>query len=303
MICLSGENIEIGHDLAVTIGKFDGLHRGHMSLIHKLIEIADSQGLAAAMLTFSPHPAAVLHGSSPSLILSKHEKISILSQMGLDYYIEYPFTQQFAGLSAMDFIKDIAIKQLRVKAMVVGENFRYGAGGLGNADLAKSLGLQVYTMPLITDSNVQVSANSADQVSANALRQMIIARDFDSVIRASERPYFIMGKVVHGKKKGREMGFPTANILVPQGKLLPPIGVYITTTDVSGTIFASITNIATDFIETHILDYAADLYDKTIRINFHQWMRNMRPFASYDELSVQLANDVADAKKYFGPPS
>ncbi|MDR2183313.1 MAG: riboflavin biosynthesis protein RibF [Clostridiales bacterium] len=286
---IHGENIEIDHDLAITIGKFDGLHKGHIALIAKLKEVAAVQGFASALLSFAPHPAAVLSGKDVPLILSPHEKFHLLSQLKLDYYIEYPFTHQFAQIGPEYFIQNIVFQQLRGRALIIGENFRFGRGGLGDVALAKGLGadlgLYMHTLPLVTDDSVQVSAEG--------IRRLIADKDFRGVRQACGRDFFLMGDVVHGKKKGREMGFPTANIIPPESKLLPPVGVYHTTTFMENIGYNSITNVNEGISETHLLDFRGDLYGRTIRIDFLRWMRDMRGFASYEELSRQLEKDAA----------
>ena len=289
------ENIKINHDLAITIGKFDGLHKGHMALIAKLKEIAQSRGLAPAVLSFTPHPAVLFSGKNVPLLLTPDEKSHILSQLGVDYYIEYPFTHQFTQISAENFIKNIVFQQLRSKALVVGENFRFGKGGLGDVALAQSLGtetgLHVHTIPLVT--------GEAAQISAGNIRGLVAAKDFEGVRQACGRNYFVMGEVVHGKKKGREMGFPTANIVPNESKLLPALGTYHTLTFVDSAGYPSITNVGAGTTETHLLGFRGDLYGRTIRIDFLQWMRDMRSFASYDDLALQLAKD-ANAREAFG---
>lgn len=285
---LSGKNIEISHDLAITIGKFDGLHKGHLALIDKLKEVAASYGLATAVLSFAPHPATVLTGKNVPLILSLDEKFYLLNQLGLDYYIEYPFTNQFAQTSPEYFIENIIFQQLQARALVIGENFRFGKSGRGDIALAEklgiSLGMYVHTMPLITDKT--------DRISAENIRRLIFAKDFQGVMQACGRNFFLMGNVVHGKKRGREIGFPTANIIPHEGKILPPSGDYHTSTFVGNFEYQSITNVGADVIETHLLDFAGNLYGQTIRVDFLHWMREMRSFASYDELARQLEKDA-----------
>ena len=298
---LTGKNIEIdyslglGLGLAITIGKFDGLHRGHMALIAKLKEVAKKSKLATAMLTFTPHPATVLSGKDIPLILSGHEKIDLLKREGLDYYIEYPFTHQFAQISPECFIRDIAFQQLHARALIVGENFRFGKDGRGDVVLAKELGadlgLDVHITSLVTNNSAQINSEN--------IRKLVVSKDFDGVAQACGRHFFLVGEVVCGKKKGREMGFPTANIVPVANKLLPPIGVYITITHVDDVSGLSITNVGPDLVETHILHYCGNLYGRTLRIDFHQWLRDMRNFRSPGELVQQLKNDAGDARDFF----
>jgi len=265
---ISGKNIEIDpkKNTAITIGKFDGLHKGHMALISKLKEVAADRNLATTVLSFTPHPRGVLDNKDIPLILSKHEKLHLLSQLNLDYYIEYPFTHQFAQISPENFIQNVVLKQLRGQALIVGEHFRFGCNGRGNAALANELGvdlgLHVHTMPLVTGKD-------AAQISSGAIRQLILAKDFNGATQACGRNFFVMGHVVHGKKKGREMGFPTANIVPPKDKLLPPVGVYHTTTFVENIgHFSSITNVDEMAVNTHLVGFDGDLYGHIIRVDF-----------------------------------
>ena len=283
-----GENIHINRDCAVAIGKFDGLHKGHMALIAKLKEVAKKRGLAAAVLSFVPHPAAVLAGVNVPFILSPSEKIYVLNQLNLDYFIEYPFTKQFAQISPEDFLKNIVFEQLSGKSLVVGENFRFGKNGAGDAAFAKeigcTLGLHVHTMALVTQDTAEISAKN--------IRRAVTAKDFRATKDMCGRNFFLTGEVVHGKKKGREMDFPTANIIPDEKKLLPPCGVYATTTYVDGTAYASVTNIAPCIVETHLLDFCGNLYGHSLRVDFLGWMRDTEKFSSYENLAAQLAQDV-----------
>ncbi|MCL2573224.1 MAG: riboflavin biosynthesis protein RibF [Defluviitaleaceae bacterium] len=288
MIYLHGQNIEVNQDLAITIGKFDGLHKGHIALISELKKVAKSRNLAATVLSFSPHPMAVLKSKNYPLILSQQEKLYLLEQLGLDYYIEFPFTHEFAQTSPESFLEDIIFRQLCGRAMVFGENFRFGEGGRGDMVMAKQrgdgLGLYIHSIPLISSGFTQINSGN--------IRRLVSSKDFYGISQTCGRDYFLMGKVTHGKKKGREMGFPTANIAMPPDKLLPPIGVYHTNTFVDGKGYASITNINQGLVETHLLHFRGDLYDRIIRVDFLQWMRDMRKFASFDDLAKQLEKDA-----------
>jgi len=263
---IHGENIEIFQDLAITIGKFDGLHKGHMALIDKLKKVANNHDLATAVLSFSPHPAAVLSGKNIPLILSQYEKISLLEQEGIDYYIEFPFTHQFAQVLPENFIEDIIFKQLQTRALVVGENFRFGESGRGDVALAQEigakLGLHVHTLPLVADKNAQISSET--------IRKMINTKDFCGAKQACGRDFFLMGDAVQSKKKGQQMGFPAANIITPKNKLLPPAGVYHTRTFVDDISYESISNVNANNVETRLQGYTGDLYGRYIRIDFLQ---------------------------------
>jgi len=244
-----GDGVTINQGLAIAIGKFDGLHKGHLALISKLKEVAEAQGLASAVLSFSPHPAAVLGGVDVPLILSPSEKLHLLSQLGLDYFIEYPFTHDFAQISPNDFLKDIVVELLRGKALVVGENFRFGHKGAGNVALAKGLGdvlsLQVHTMPLVTQDVAEISANS--------IRDAVAKADFRAVKDMCGREYFIMGEALH---------------IPHENKLLPPYGVYDTRTHLDGKTYKSVTTISRDAVKTDLIDFMGDLVGRILCIDF-----------------------------------
>jgi len=267
-----GKNIEINHGCAIAIGKFDGLHKGHIALISRLKEVAAQRGLATAVLSFSPHPASVLSGEGVTLILSPLEKRYLLNQLGLDYFIEYPFTHEFAQISPDSFLKNTIREQLQGKALVVGENFRFGHKGVGDVVLAKKLGeelgLQVHTVPLVEHGTIAISANK--------IRRAVQYQEFCTVKDMCGRNFFLMGKVVCGKKRGREMGFPTANIIPHENKVLPPPGTYFTETHVDGQTYKSITTVDPSVVETHLKDFpqkgfSDDLYGHILRVDFLRW--------------------------------
>ncbi|MCL2397150.1 MAG: hypothetical protein FWC93_03700 [Defluviitaleaceae bacterium] len=248
------KDIQIGHDTAITIGKFDGLHRGHMHLAGELQRIAAQNTLATVILSFWPHPAQFFSGKGAHLILARQEKIHLLEQMGIDYYIEYPFTAAFAGMRPEDFVTDILVNKLCCRVLVVGQGYRFGAGGAGDVALLEKLGRQ-----LGFATHVVNHVDSKDgKISAADLRCSIVNGNLAKVKELTGRDYFIMGQVGLDKK-----------IILCTNKLLPPCGTYITITHVDGEKFGSITKINEKFVvENHIVDFVGDMRGKTVCVDF-----------------------------------
>ncbi|MCL2753563.1 MAG: bifunctional riboflavin kinase/FAD synthetase [Defluviitaleaceae bacterium] len=291
----TGKSAIISAKTAVSIGKFDGVHRGHVAIFDELKRVAAEKDLKTLVLTFAPHPMSYFTGKHFQTILDPKEKFEIFQKMGIDYYIELDFDDEFAQTTPEMFMREILSKQLNAHAMVVAQEYRFGAGGKGNVELAKKvgaeLGIDVFAIPHIV--------HDGHKIGSDYLRKLILEKNFALMSELCGRSFYVTGKVVHGMKNGHKLGFPTANITPHPDKILPPNGVYATTTLVDGVAYKSITNIGlrptvdaqntTSTLETHILDYCGDLYGKFITVIFEQWMRNEQKFDSMDELSAMLA--------------
>ena len=214
MISLAGSNIIMPKDCAITIGKFDGLHKGHMSIISKLVSVAKAQRLASALLSFMPHPAAVLHNKEMPCILTSEEKRHILADTGIDYYIEYPFTKELSKKAPHEFMGDVLKNQLRAKTLIVGQDYRFGADAKGDVTLAKKLGraleINVQPMPILKCNTGEVSATK--------VRNLIAAGNLADAKKILGRNFFIIGHVAQN-----------GAIALPPNKLMPPKGDYIIT--------------------------------------------------------------------------
>jgi len=279
---------------AVTIGSFDGIHIGHRFIIDKLKNIAAEMELKSLVVTFLPHPAAVLHDAGFKLILSEEEKLAKLAETGVDYLLRLPFDESFAALSPAEFITDVLIKRLNVAAVVAGEGFRFGRGGTGRAADITAAGLDFVGVPLVSD------AEPGGKISSTAIRELIRARDFASAERLLGGKFFVMGKVQPGRAVGRLLGFPTLNITANADKLLPPDGVYATATTRKGKRYKSITNIGTrptfgdgvKNIETFLMDFNETVYGENVTVEFVTWLRDEKKFANADELIKQINIDI-----------
>ncbi|MCC8191025.1 MAG: riboflavin biosynthesis protein RibF [Planctomycetes bacterium] len=292
---------------AVTLGVFDGVHRGHQAIISRLLAVARERGAPALAITFSPHPRLALGRAAPPAICSLERRLELLGEAGLDAVWVIPFTAELAGISAQVFAEEYFHRRLHAGAVVLGEAAVFGRGRDGNAaSLAKwAVGWDMPVLavpPLVLDGGV---------VSSTAIRLAVQAGDLDRARRFLGRQVSVAGTVVHGQGHGRTLGFPTLN-LDPHHELRPPAGVYLTTAAIDGTLRPSVTNIGrpptemeieaglSDFlIETHLLDYEGDLYGRTAEVFFHRKIRDVMRFRDASELVGQVRRDLRLARDWF----
>ncbi len=295
---------------ALTIGNFDGVHRGHMVLLARLREAADRLHLPAAVLTFNPHPRqyfafqADKSVTAPATITPLREKIQALSQCGVDQVTIAHFDNIIASLTAEQFIERILVKALDIKWLIIGEKFRFGKGRIGTTDMlkeaGKKYGFHVEVLPAVKDEN--------GRISSSCIRKALEESDFPKVAELLEKPYMISGHVVHGDKIGRNLGFPTANIPI---RHYNPIlsGVFITQvhglTDEplpSVSMIGTRPTIVSDrhiMLETHILDYNRNCYGKLISIEFLKKLRDNQKFPDLNALKAAIGKDADAARTFF----
>ena len=283
----------------VTVGTFDGVHRGHTKILNRLIQEAKSIGGESVIFTLNPHPRKVLFPEEKELFLLStfDEKLELLNNTGVDNLIIYPFTKEFAQLSSCDFIEKILYNKLDTKQLIVGFDHRFGKDRQGNIEILKN-----YANPLGFDIiKVDALEHEGKKISSTRIRNSIISGDIEEANFYLGYDYFVSGTVVSGQKIGRDLGFPTANIKVnKQEKLIPKRGVYAVKIKIEDTIYKGMLNIgtrptvSTNFktnIEVHIFDFNEDLYNKEIRINFIKFIRNEIKFPNKEELQKQLTED------------
>lgn len=292
----------IGVDICATIGIFDGVHIGHKSIIHLVKEYADAKNLSSCLITFNPHPKEVITGHKLPLIVPLDERVRLLEREGLDIFVCFNFTKEFAELAAETFVTEILVHMLNLKKIFIGPDFVFGRNRKGDADLlfaqGKKLGFE-------TEVVSQVSKNGGP-VSSTQIRNLITEGRIDEVNHYLGRIYSIEGKVIEGEKRGRILGYPTTNLLT-EWKFLPKDGVYITYAIISGEKYWSITNVGyrptfgrnSLLIETHIFDFSRDIYGETIRIEFLKRLRDEKKFSGIEELKSAIARDVENAREYF----
>ncbi|WP_028243654.1 bifunctional riboflavin kinase/FAD synthetase [Pseudobutyrivibrio ruminis] len=289
-------------ETAITVGKFDGVHRGHHLLATDIIS-KKSEGLASCMITFTNSPRQVINDDhSPSLITNK-ERVYMLENGGLDYLIECPFDERLMNTEATDFIKFLC-DNLNMKYMVSGADFTFGKKGVGNTTLLKQLSKE-FGFEYKEIAKIQI--NDRD-ISSTYIREELKEGHIDTVNEMLGYNYFVWGEVIHGAHLGTKIGIPTINITPSASKLVPKFGVYVTTIDFDGRIYHGVTNVGTKpsvsdknivGIETHILDYNGDLYGRYVKVTFEAFLRPEMKFKSVEELKQQMAKDKAIAKDYF----
>jgi len=295
MRCIDTADISLERGSAITIGNMDGVHKGHRRLIQETRKIALANDLASVVLTFWPHPSAVLRGCEVPMLLSREEQRRVMESLGLDVYIEYPFTKPFAAWPPERFFRSI-LGALCCRHLIIGEDFRFGGSGAGDRHTALSLGeaqgIYVQVMPPVSVGG--------DKISSSRIRVLIASRAFAEAEALLGRPYGISGQVAEGQKRGRTLGFPTLNLPVPEGKLVPPDGVYITNTIWNGKAYPGVTSIgdnptfqgALRVVETHLPNFCGNLYREPVEVQFVRFVREKQKFASGEALAAAIAGDV-----------
>lgn len=298
---LDGINLETRS--AITLGKFDGVHIGHQKLIRKIVK-KKKEGFQSVLFTFDKLVGAFLHESDTSMLLTKSESENEFNKYDIDYVIECEFTEEFAHMSAEAFIEDILIKVLKVGYIAVGTDCTFGYMAKGDYKL-----LQQYAkkFDFIVEVVEKVTYHDSE-ISSTRIRKCIKDGDMENAAFMLGFPYPIIGKVVHGKKLGRTLGFPTINMIPDKGKLLPPNGVYAARAFVDGEYYQGITNIgckptvSTEKIrgvETYIFDFDRDLYGKMLEVDLLYYVRKEQKFNSVEELKRRMKQDITIVKKYF----
>jgi riboflavin kinase/FMN adenylyltransferase len=288
----------------ITIGNFDGVHLGHQALFHEVIEKAEAINGTSIVMTFEPHPVRVLkQNGNLSLITIYAQKIELIENSGVDVLICVPFTKEFATISAKEFVQDVLLKSIGMKAIVVGKDYTFGKNREGDIDLlkiyAKNLGFEV-----IVADWIHTSKNWPGRISSTRTRELIMEGKVDEAQKLLGRYYQIRGEVTTGRNRGGKLlGFPTANI-IPENELCPKNGIYAVTVEYSGKIYQGVANIGFSptfddhifSVEVHILDFNENIYGKKIRVNFVQRIRGEKKFSSISELSDQIKKDIVKAR-------
>jgi riboflavin kinase/FMN adenylyltransferase len=293
-------NIAPQGETLLTIGVFDGVHAGHRHLLGKLQQRAAEKNLLSGVVTFNPHPQTILHPHNQLPWLSNVEdRTKSLQELGIDIVAVLTFTPKVAQLSAREFMSLIK-KHLRMRGIMVGPDFTLGRGGEGNINLLRSLGREMkFSVEVIPPYTID-----GEVVSSTLIRQALVQGDMRRIERLMGRYFHLRGKVITSDKRGRVLGFPTANLDIKPQQALPGNGIYATITQVDGKQFPSATNIGIrptfgdgeKTVETHLLKYNGDLYGKEIRVEFVQKLRDEQRFPSYEELKVQIERDVREAE-------
>ncbi|NLJ96187.1 MAG: bifunctional riboflavin kinase/FAD synthetase [Clostridiales bacterium] len=295
-------NISIKNSV-VTLGKFDGLHQGHQMLINKVLYYKE-KGYTSVMFTFLYHPYNLFSDNEFKLIYTEEEKVSILSKSNLDVLISYPFTRETMATSPEDFIKDILVKKLDAKVIVVGEDFRFGHNRKGDVAMLKSME-SVYGFKVLALEKMRWDDTI---ISSSIIRSELEKGNMKEVNFMLGKPYSIYGKVLHGRKIGRTLGMPTTNLIPPSNKLLPSCGVYATRTIIDNVSYPGMTNIGykpsvgiekDKGVETYLYDFDGDLYGKEIQVEILDYVREEIKFDNLQDLKAKMNEDLAYGRKYF----
>jgi riboflavin kinase/FMN adenylyltransferase len=290
----------------VTIGNFDGVHRGHQILIGEAVARARELGVPAVALTFDPHPERVLRPESGLKLLSTAaQKAQLLERCGIDTLVELDFDRRFAATTAEEFAREFLSRRLAPREVRLGANFRFGSGRLGDVYFLSAIGYELGFAVV----GVEPVLDGAEPISSTRVRGRVAAGQVEEAWRLLARPYFVDGVVYRGERMGRQLGFPTINVQA-ENELLPAHGVYVTAIQIPSfsRVFPSVTNIGVRptiyenydvTVETHVLDFSGDVYREPVRLFFLRRVRDEMTFPSSMALVTQISRDVETARLHF----
>jgi riboflavin kinase/FMN adenylyltransferase len=300
-------NVPRWQGAAIAIGNFDGVHVGHRALIARAQELAAVNDALTVALTFDPHPSALLAPArAPRLLTSMERRIELLAEAGVDAVVVEPFTHELAGVAPNAFVDDIVIFALRARAIIVGYDFSYGQGRTGTVEALQAhgihAGIEVAVVPAVTVGG-EIAASTK-------VRGHLRAGDLERAARMLGRPWDVDGVVMHGAKRGRAIGVPTANI-APEVELAIAPGIYAVTLAVEGgPAMPAVASLGTNptfvedgglVLEVHVLDWDGDLYDRRVRTTFIARLRDEQKFDSVDALVAQIRRDIDQARAVLAP--
>ncbi|MCW5962143.1 MAG: bifunctional riboflavin kinase/FAD synthetase [Pyrinomonadaceae bacterium] len=298
------ENANILRSTVLTLGVFDGLHLGHQRIMKTVVDRAAAIGAVPTAITFDPHPRSVLYPEkAPPLLQTLDQRLAAFEFLGIKQAIVIRFTKEFAGQEAEDFLRETVSSRLQAKEVYLGKGFEFGKNRGGNIELLKSmgsiLGFEAEEVP-----EVRLRGR---RISSSRVRETLKSGRVNLARRMLGRPYGVEGQIEHGSARGHEIGFPTAN-LKPQNRVLPKLGVYVTSTLINNVWRRSITNIGVrptfekdvePSIETYVFNFEGNLYGDVLRVRFLHRIRDERKFSGIDELKTQIRKDIARAHRYF----
>ncbi|MGC5344598.1 bifunctional riboflavin kinase/FAD synthetase [Streptomyces sp. DT24] len=291
----------------VTIGSYDGVHRGHQLIIGRAVERARELGLPSVVVTFDPHPSEVVRpGSHPPLLAPHHRRAELMAELGVDAVLILPFTTEFSKLAPADFIAKVLVDKLHARLVIEGPNFRFGHRAAGNVQLLTELGpAHDYSVEVI-DLYVSGEAGGGEPFSSTLTRRLIAEGDVAGAAEILGRPHRVEGVVVHGARRGRELGFPTANVQTLPHTAIPADGVYAGWLHVDGEAMPAAISVGMNpqfdgknrTVEAYAIDRVGlDLYGLHVAVDFLAYVRGQEKFDSIDALLVAMAADVKRASE------
>jgi riboflavin kinase/FMN adenylyltransferase len=293
----------------VTVGTFDGVHRGHQDVLARLAARAAEHGLRSVLVTFEPHPMEVVNpAAAPPLLTSWDEKLEALAGSAVDYVAVLPFTRTLAAYEAEAFVEVVLRGRLRMRELLIGHDHGFGRGRAGDVDVLRAIGARDgFAVEVIEP----VMARDGHPVSSTSIRRAVAGGDLVRAAAGLGRPYAVAGRVVKGEQRGRLLGYPTINVaLPPVRKLLPPEGVYAVRALTPLGVFGGMMNLgprptfgdAAVSLEAHLFEAAGDFYGARVRLEFVSYLRDTRRFADVAALVAQLERDAAAARAALGGP-
>jgi riboflavin kinase / FMN adenylyltransferase len=287
----------------ITVGTFDGVHRGHRDVIERLVARSHALKIPSVLVTFDPHPLQIVNPSAAPLLLTTHdEKLEVIAETGVDYMAVVPFTSRLASFSAEDFVELMLRRCFRMRELLIGYDHGFGRQRAGNVSVLRSLGERDGFRLEVVDP---VSTADGHSVSSTSIRRAIAGGDLDRAAASLGRPYSVSGRVIEGAQRGRTIGFPTLNLgPPPPRKLLPPEGVYAVRVQTPVGPVGGMMNLgprptfgdSATSLEAHLFDTAGNFYGAHVRIDFIARLRETRKFASAEQLSAQLRHDEREAR-------
>jgi riboflavin kinase / FMN adenylyltransferase len=294
-----------GLEIIITMGNFDGVHLGHKSILKAIVEQKKSDNQKFGLVTFVPHPRVVLKGDEGFLINDYKERISLISDIGLDFIVELRFDRDFSTQSPESFLNNYILRISNLKGIYLGHDFAFGANKKGTHEIVKKCtsgkNIDVYLESEIHD-------DKGVRFSSTDIRNSISNGEMKKANGYLGRNFYVSGSIVKGQGRGKKIGFPTANILCDSSRIIPKNGVYKTKTTLGEMVYQSITNVGVNptfkddkntIVETNIFDFDDDIYGETIKVEFIDFIRDEKKFTSVNELIDQISKDVAKTKDSF----
>lgn len=291
----------------VTIGTFDGVHVGHRKIISGIKELAESTGGETVLLTFFPHPRMILHPEDESikLINTINEKAALLEELGINHLIITPFSRDFSNQSAEEYIREVLVNKIGTKKIVIGYDHRFGKDRHGGLDDLLRLG------PVYGFDVVEIPEQDINEVaiSSTRIRNALLKGEIELANTCLGYPFFITGRIVRGDQIGRQLGYPTANIVIPETyKLIPSDGIFAAKVKIEGVKYGGMAYIGTRptingtrrNIEVNIFDFDKEIYNQQVSMEFHYFVRGDMKFDSLDELKAQIARDKVEVERLLG---
>lgn len=300
------DRVDTGTHTALSVGAYDGIHRGHQQVLSTMVDLARDRGLAPAVVTFDQHPAAVLRPeNAPLLLTDQDQRVRLFEGLGIEWLYLLQFNQERSQTSDREFVAEVLVNRMNVKLVVVGSNFHFGKARAGSVDTLRSygdeMGFEVIGLDLFSDDD------AVEPISSTAIRRALAGGDITAVNAMLGRSFEVTGEVVQGDQRGRVIGFPTANIVFRPGRAWPAKGVYAGWAVLpDGRRIASAINIGMrptfhqhaeqPLLEAHLIDFDEDLYGQHLQIEFTEFLRSERRFGGIDEIAEQLKKDVDAAR-------